>query len=394
MPRDTQMTIIPHHLFSRLWDALVRCEPLCTSQHQIDEHCRKIVENGWATHIDIEELLDLMDLRIGDLWMREKESLTTLLDLSLRNVYNKPAKRASGVMDTKGLSAADTAALLIGLEELGASIDPWYLVQYILPSINNKKLLSDSELSIFWFLRVRNRMSPLTFRIDKKPTIDSPPTSPDTWERKTRTGYKIQVIWDDDYATFTVNSPKYRVRARPVKTLCPDCGWEYFRGDRQSTDLHRSEHKQRMYYLDPKPHAKFLAVRDNEKEPELVICKSPAWKHKEVYIRAQAFRREFSYDFTQWKSGREDDPDARGYIFADLSGAILGACAFRLRGSKSDQRWGLQWIWICPKARRKGVLRQRWQNLRERFGDFQVESPVSKGMMAFLEAMGDEHLVM
>jgi hypothetical protein len=148
-----------------------------------------------------------------------------------------------------------------------------------------------------------------------------------------------------------------------------------------------------MRYLDPQPHPQMLEAREHPGEIELVTSQSPAWKHEEMYIRASAFRREFHYDFVQWGSRTGDnDPKVHGFLFCDERSAIVGACAFRHRQGTTGEHWALQWIWICPRCRRQGLLKQRWPELRRRFGDFLVEAPVSEAMKAFLLSQGDSHL--
>ena len=55
--------------------------------------------------------------------------------------------------------------------------------------------------------------------------------------------------------------------------------------------------------------------------------------------------------------------------------------------------WGLDWVWVCPPGRRSGVLSRVWPMLRERFGDFHVEGPVSDAMQAFLTRRGETFLM-
>ncbi len=38
--------------------------------------------------------------------------------------------------------------------------------------------------------------------------------------------------------------------------------------------------------------------------------------------------------------------------------------------------------------RRKGIVGQRWQGFIERFGDFEIEAPVSEAMQSFLVRRG------
>jgi hypothetical protein len=108
-------------------------------------------------------------------------------------------------------------------------------------------------------------------------------------------------------------------------------------------------------------------------------------------MRAATFQREFCYDFVQWDGPHqiESDPRARGFLFNDDSGvfghgAIVGACAFRWREHTDHPPcWAMQWIWIAPKARRRGILSRRWDAFRARFGKFVIEPPLSEAMQAF-----------
>ena len=136
---------------------------------------------------------------------------------------------------------------------------------------------------------------------------------------------------------------------------------------------------------EPKPDEKFLDLLASAEDPELVRIGSPFWMHRRMFDIARRFKREFGYDFIQW--GKPDrDPKAHGFLFNDDTGtfgngAIIGGCAFRWR----DDHWGLQFIWIAPKARRKGVLSRRWERFREQFGEFEIEPPLSEAMKTFAE---------
>lgn len=120
-----------------------------------------------------------------------------------------------------------------------------------------------------------------------------------------------------------------------------------------------------------------------------------AW-HEFVYTCAKAFKREFGYDTVQWvqpfgRSCRESKGFAE--VFTDEEGNAVGAVGFRWRQYKdAPSRWAMQWAWFDPTARRKGLLGRHWSVLRKRYGDFDVETPISPAMMAFLVKQGDAHL--
>lgn len=63
---------------------------------------------------------------------------------------------------------------------------------------------------------------------------------------------------------------------------------------------------------------------------------------------------------------------------------VIGACAFWLERGQ----WRLRWVWVCPKMRRTGALAHRWLRLLERYGDFEVEAPLSGAMHNFVLAHG------
>lgn len=88
---------------------------------------------------------------------------------------------------------------------------------------------------------------------------------------------------------------------------------------------------------------------------------------------------------------KDTDPNVHGFLFPDDSGifptgTIVGACAFRRR----EDYWALQWMWLAPKVRRRGILARRWPMFLERFGDFVVEAPLSNAMKAFVRQHGSE----
>jgi hypothetical protein len=119
----------------------------------------------------------------------------------------------------------------------------------------------------------------------------------------------------------------------------------------------------------------------------------PKWKRQEVYDRALEFKRELGYDFPQWALDAGHDPDAVGFLFSDDDGRIIGACSFRPQSHPGERPWRLDWIWLCPSARRKGHLDRQWDRFRQRFGVFDVEPPISEAMQAFLRKRGCAHLI-
>lgn len=373
-----------------LIEALKRPAPTIAAAHAAARHMHRISTQGWATSSQIEDLLLLMDRRLDSYGAGAPEHLARTFKLPWRPVCQRPSRRSSGVMLPDAMSAADVAQLLIHLEACGFAVDPAPLVEALMPGLRAQPMLTESELSVFWFDRQRHRSPPLAVTGPEGPVpalIDAQITTPQN--------YRIEVWADLDAnpVQLLVHAPRYRRRPPPVETTCPECGWTYERGDRDSSTNHRREHRLRMAYLDPQPHPQLLQARQTEPEPRWVTTHSPAWKHREMYDRAAAFRREFHYSFVQWGSPRRDsDPHVQGFLFTDDAGAIVGACRFGLRSDDCRQWWSLQWIWFCPRHRRAGHLARHWRMFRKRFGEFEVEAPVSDAMRAFLAKHGDAHL--
>lgn len=115
-----------------------------------------------------------------------------------------------------------------------------------------------------------------------------------------------------------------------------------------------------------------------------------------VYRFASYFRREFCFDFVQYSLTREkhnEDEVTLAYLFSELEYThkriSYGACCFRYRDKtfwkNISPHWGMQWIWIHPYMRGKGLLTEFWPYFEEKYGNFMLERPVSKAMESFLK---------
>jgi hypothetical protein len=334
---------------------------------------------GWLASCDVEDLLADFDDR---LWQVDQRAIADLLRIPVTTLFDRPRSYSSSVMGSDGFLLADLIALLAGFERLGFEVDPAPWVEELRPSLGRKEKLTGAELVVWWFGKTRH----------KSQSVEIWPDDPKlrmncrTGEKLvTTTGYKANAHLDADgtVLALSVNAPKYRRRGDPVETVCPDCGHTWYKGDPASSRVHRREHKREMAIRKPAPDPRLLAALGEEAAPEEVLPDSPQWKHDLVYELARRFRREFRYDFVQW-SRKDRDADAVAYLFADDtdtfgSGAPVGACAFRRRGGV----WTLDWIWVIPAVRRKGILQRRWPSFRERFGEFALEYPLSDAMKRF-----------
>jgi len=375
-----------------LWTALNE-QPRHPKIHQAERHFQRWFRRGWVAHHDIEDIIDLLDARLSNNRLRICE-FSKLFGFHWETVYYRPKARSIYVSGFEYLRVESAAVFLILLERLGFQIDASYLVKLLLPGIKfrKKEMFSDYELELFWFEKQRHKQVGIRLSTEAAEPWDEPQKT-----IKTSTGYTISLDLNEkaEPTSIFIKAPKFRRLKEPVVVTCKECGVEWRKGDPDSSELHRKEHKRRMAYLHPQPVAKLLTELKEHDDAELVTSSSPAWKHREMYERALAFKRELHFDFIQWESPEyNSDPKAHGFLFADEQGAIIGACAFRDHtGDRDQQLWALDWVWICPKERNKGHLAKRWLAFRERFGDFVVTSPVSEELQGFLKKHGDSMLM-
>lgn len=376
-----------------LWETL-QSEPRRPRYAWAEKEFRAALQKGWVFWSDIEDMLIAMDSRLDSHRFRIMHFCESL-GICFEEVHFRPRTISTGVMTFDALRPEYFVQLLIHLERIGFQVDTQRYVEIMLPAIlpRSRKIFSAAELEIFWYQRTRLKQEDVILYAEKDKLYQKYGEP-----LKLKSGFKLSQGQEQEPKPYSlrIRAPKYRERPRPTSVTCPDCNYKWQKGDPESSLLHRREHKKRMSWLQPSPTPEMLAeLKEKGSGAELVTWESPEWKHNEIYNRALAFKREFHYDFTQWKSreGREDI-DVHGYLFTGLKGEIVGACAFRNRAESAEEaKWGLQWIWICPRERRKGHLARRWSDFRSLFGDFIVESPVSEAMQAFLKKQGDSLLM-
>lgn len=122
-----------------------------------------------------------------------------------------------------------------------------------------------------------------------------------------------------------------------------------------------------------------------------MTSKSPLPLRNAVETCAIYFRREFGYDFVQYSATPFDKDDicARAFLWVERHHfdwqPTVGACCFRWREyTNAPHAWALQWIWMHPYARGRGLLGAAWPAFRQRFGDFIIEGPLSEAMWGFV----------
>ncbi|MBS1828557.1 MAG: hypothetical protein JST93_24845 [Acidobacteria bacterium] len=134
--------------------------------------------------------------------------------------------------------------------------------------------------------------------------------------------------------------------------------------------------------LPPDRHAGLLAI---------VKQGAPLRLRRAVQQFAHYFHREMGFDFIQYELTEADDYEA--FVWhephdLDDNGTIglVGACCFRTRRYKElGTLRALQWIWLHPYRRRRGLLKNAWPYFEKRYRRFDVEGPLSPGMTAFIK---------
>jgi|688.fasta_scaffold11193_16 hypothetical protein len=148
--------------------------------------------------------------------------------------------------------------------------------------------------------------------------------------------------------------------------------------------------------------APLISPKKAIRSPIRVTIDSPKQYRRAVFRIACFFRRELGYDFVQYgDDGNEEDwnhvaflwvhPEAVGGA-TSLRVPCIGAAVFRQRSARNPLPpvYALQWIWVHPYWRRKGLLSGHWGALRQEFGNFQCEPPLSPAMQQFLESRSED----
>jgi len=128
-------------------------------------------------------------------------------------------------------------------------------------------------------------------------------------------------------------------------------------------------------------------------------------KYSDEHIRQQLelfaryFKKEFKYNSIQYEANEHlfDENRYSGFLFSELARdrleedtpsvfRLFGGGCFRWREYKDHKpTWVLDWIWIHPFFRHRGHLHKHWKFMRDRYGDFLVEHPLSADMEKFIE---------
>ncbi|MBX9615931.1 MAG: GNAT family N-acetyltransferase [Caulobacteraceae bacterium] len=371
---------------SAIWNALNAPAPPSVS---LAKTWAAVAREGWISELALEDAMLMADRRLDRFDLRP-DVFVKMLKLEFRPVFDRPANRFDQPDGYDSLSVTDAAAVLILLERLGFLIDAEVLCSRLRSELSKASHLTWQGVDALFHHKSVGRTPPLTLDVDlgdwrgvKRQTLETPH------------GYKAEYALNDDEAPLwlTVKAPKYRPRPEPTLVICEDCGHEYVKGIPSADKQHRRTHRRRLAILKPEPDRKMAeAVAADALEAPWVDSRSPQWKHDHMYRRAFAFKREFDYTFSQWPERPEQDPDPVGFLFIDPEDRVAGSAAFRPQPGEG-RPWRLDWIWLAPDFRRQGHLARHWDLFRQRFGEFDVEPPVSDAMKAFLRKRGLDHLL-
>lgn len=362
-----------------IWSALRKPIPHTSSEGEVVVD--RIVEAGWASVLDMEDYLLSQDSRTETVVSIDLRILTKSLELPLRWSFPRPERRNDEFSGYEMLSAADATALFIWIERLGFSLDVTRLAASLCSRISAVTHLTFSEILVVFYEQSRHRLCPVFLSTPYREWHQTK-----ILRHKTPLGYRLEYAVDDGGRALWLNvsSPKYRKRPEPQSVICSACGLHYMQGSRTDERTHRAFHRRRFAVIQPKPNRRLTDALVRNQDARWVTARSPKWKRQAVYERAVEFKREFRYDFVQWSLDARDDPGAVGFLFSDEQGRIVGACSFRRQQAPSIRGWRLDWIWICPDARRCGHLSRHWARFVQRFGIFDIEPPISDAMQSFL----------
>jgi len=375
------MPTLPPSLLTTLHERLVT-EPRHIPRFPVHTWSR-VMASGWAYFSDIEDMALAMDDRLHGMNFRE---LASALGFPIRVVFSRPRFASSDPAGYDSVATMDVAGLFIVLQRCGFCVLPDSMAEDLRPLLDGRSELTGPEIDVL-FHRVRSQRE--RFALTSTEQTDRMAEYREETVRLGN-GYRLTTFLAGELPyRLTICGPKWRAPRARVAVECEVCGSRYETGDRDSVLSHQSWHARVLRVMQPRASKKMREHLQSATNPEMVTEHSPIWLHRELYQRAWAFKREFGYDLMQWnypKTRAERARSAIGYLFCSSEGVIDGGCAFRRRGNE----WSLDWVWIRPEMRRRGLLAARWRQFVERFGDFSIEHPLSDAMTAFVERHGSD----
>lgn len=372
-----------------LFKLVKEIRPVASPRTRLSPYETKMLRDHGVTITDLGDYALLTEGRNYGRVEHYIEWLAEQADIPARSLLCRPKHIGDDTFGFFGFQVADAVGLLIYMEQLGIMVSAALLVEELLPGLEKRALLTETEHSIltykFWTGR---RLISVRSTVKRVPGANSVETF------RSPTGYRYKMVRQGGLALYLeVKGPKHR-ELKHESIVCDYCGLSYLSNTRADTRMHRQVHRRAAQLLDPIPNSRFAKRLSLTDQPITVDSKAPMWMQKEVYRRAVKFKREFRYDFVQW-AGDDVNPVKsgwHGYLFpAGSDGTIAGACAFsNEHPGPGGVEWTLAWVWIAPKYRGKGLLTAHWPWFVELYGNFFIEPPLSEAMQGFVRSYGTE----
>ncbi|WP_035841581.1 hypothetical protein [Kitasatospora azatica] len=137
------------------------------------------------------------------------------------------------------------------------------------------------------------------------------------------------------------------------------------------------------YYGDPpRFDIRMVPLLGMERPSRSVIVADSKALREAVDVIGQQFRRETNNDVAPFSTERSD---VEGVLFVSRRfhatfPIAAGAAGFAME----DGVWWMDWIWIHPYERGRGLMDVVWIDLEHRYGQFHIDGPYSRAMSAFL----------
>ena len=130
--------------------------------------------------------------------------------------------------------------------------------------------------------------------------------------------------------------------------------------------------------------------------PEFSLWEVPSIRgqslRKPVLQLARYFQLEMATDFVPYSTEQHSDKNTAfliGFKSDENLQFGIGALFFRWQEwSDVPAGYSLEWVWVHPFFRHRGLLSKAWPKFVERFGEFHVSPPYSPSMKEFLNKIG------
>lgn len=106
---------------------------------------------------ELGDVLEEQDPRIYRL-THSLEEICTAFELTIRWTAALPTNQHSDVMLFQSVSAADAAALMVYLRELGFEVDPSVFIKVLEPDLRKRGRLTKAEMDLLFFSRTTDRL--------------------------------------------------------------------------------------------------------------------------------------------------------------------------------------------------------------------------------------------